>query len=139
MTEARGHRVVEHTADEILEAWGPSRAVCLEEAVAGFVALFVDADPSSVGRHHDIALDGTDGCRLLLDLLDEVLFLAETEDAVPASAHVDDRGEQVQVSLDLVPIDAEAATGPTPKGIALSGLRLADDDGRWHARALVDV
>lgn len=138
MTGARGHRVVEHTADEILEAWGPSRAACLEEAATGFVALFVAAAPSAVDRRH-IDLDGTDERRLLLDLLDEVLFLAETENVVPAAVHVEDRGEQVQVSLDLAPIGPEAATGPTPKGIALSGLRLATEDGRWYARALVDV
>lgn len=139
MTEVRGHRVVEHTADQILEAWGPSRAACLQEAVLGFVALFVTADPAAADRRHEISLDSNDDRLLLLDLLDEVLFLAETENVVPASVHVDDRGRQVQATLELAAVHAEAATGPTPKGIALSGLRLADQDGRWYARALVDV
>jgi SHS2 domain-containing protein len=34
---ARGHRSLPHTADVIIDAWGPDQAACYEEAVAALV------------------------------------------------------------------------------------------------------
>jgi hypothetical protein len=45
----RGHRVLPHTADVIVEAWGPDLVSCCEEAVAGLAALYVDATRAEAG------------------------------------------------------------------------------------------
>lgn len=37
----RGHHLQEHTADIILEAWGPNLSACGEEAVAALIEAFV--------------------------------------------------------------------------------------------------
>jgi Archease protein family (MTH1598/TM1083) len=38
----RGHRTRAHTGDVIVEAWGPTREACLEEAALGLVGAFAD-------------------------------------------------------------------------------------------------
>jgi hypothetical protein len=39
----QGHRTLPHTADVILEAWGPDLATCCEEAVAALVETYADS------------------------------------------------------------------------------------------------
>lgn len=137
---ARGHRVVEHTADQIIEAWGPTRAACLEEAVAGFVGTFADTRSATSARTETVELHTGDDTTLLLEALGEVVFLLDVENAVPVAVRVVDQDEHVMVHLDLVDAGAVEATGPAPKGISHSGLDLsaADRDG-WTARALIDI
>lgn len=139
MSAPRGHRVVEHTADEIVEAWGPSRAACLEEAVQGLVGLVAAVPSGAPVTHHAVTLEAVDDDLLLLDVLSEVVYLLDTADVVPAAAAVDDRGELIEVRFDLRPLSACTPAGPTPKGISHSGLALRRDGAGWRARALVDV
>jgi SHS2 domain-containing protein len=44
----RGHRTLPHTADVILEAWGPDLATCCEEAVAALVETYADSQSATV-------------------------------------------------------------------------------------------
>jgi SHS2 domain-containing protein len=37
-----GYRLLPHTADVVVQAWAPTRAACLAEAVRGLVAVFAD-------------------------------------------------------------------------------------------------
>lgn len=139
MTARRGHRVAEHTADQILQAWGPTRAACLEEAAVGLVATFATALPTSGSPTARLVLAGGDHARLLLDLLAELVFLLDTQDAVAVAVHVDDHGDTVQVQLELVDAAAVEPAGPAPKGVSHSGLDLSWDGHGWSARALIDV
>ena len=139
MTELRGHRLVDHTADEIVEAWGPSRAACLEEAALGLVELFARPTSTTPTRSHEATLDGRDPATLLLEVLSEIIYLADAENAVPAAVGVFDQGEHVRVHLDLVTTGDVEATGPAPKGVSHSGLDLRNDGARWTARALIDL
>jgi SHS2 domain-containing protein len=135
----RGHRVVEHTADEILVAWGPTRAACLEEAATGLVGLFAQVRGGAATRTCEFTLEGSEGTALLLALLDEVIYLLDAHDRVPAVTLVTDLGARLRVRLELVDVAAVEATGPTPKGVSRSQAHLRREDGRWTARALIDV
>ena len=135
----RGHRVVEHTADQALEAWGPTRAACLEEAVIGFVAQFAEVPTGVAGEAHEVAVDGRDGAAALLAILGEVVFLLDARGVVPATVAVADDGDTVNVRFHLVDVAAVAPTGPAPKGVSLSGLALERGDDGWRAHALIDI
>ena len=139
MTELRGHRLVDHTADEILEAWGPNRAACLEEAAFGLVELFARPTSTAPTRSHEATLDGRDSAALLLAVLGEIIYLADAENVVPAAVRVLDQGDQVRVHLGLVTTDDVEPTGPAPKGVSHSGLDLHSDSVKWTARALIDL
>jgi SHS2 domain-containing protein len=135
----RGHRAVEHTADEIVEAWGPTRGVCLEETVLGFTALVAVPDPAAGSRPLAVTLDADDDPELLVALLAELVYLLDVEEVVPAGVVVDDRGTSVVVRLTLSDVAAAEQVGPAPKGISRSGLTLAPVGTGWRARAIVDI
>jgi SHS2 domain-containing protein len=135
----RGHRIVEHTADQGLEAWGATRAVCLEEAVAGLVAQFAEVPAGLATEVHEFAVVGRDGAAVLLAVLEEVVFLLDARGVVPAAVTVADDGDTVRARFDLVDAAAVAPTGPAPKGVSLSGLALALGDDGWRAHALIDI
>jgi SHS2 domain-containing protein len=117
----RGHRARPHTADVILEAWGPDLASCCEEAVAALVDVYLDArDAPAVERrrfHHPP--DSPES--LVLDVLEDVIFVLDTAESVPVRAAVraaDDGGLDAELEL-AAPRDVDA-TGAVPKAVARS-------------------
>lgn len=134
-----GHRVVDHTADQILEAWGPTRAACLRQAAAGLVALFARPSPDAPARTVETTLPAGDDTVALLGLLTEILVLADAESVAPAGIEVTDHGDAVTVRLTVVDLGDVEPVGPAPKGISHSGLTLQPAGARWTARAIVDI
>ena len=131
MTE-RGHRLVDHTADVIVEAWAPTVDACLEEAVAGLVDVFTVERGPVVGR---IALPRPGGGppAMLAHLLDEIVFILDTEPTPPVAAIVTDGGVTVEV------VEWVVGTGSAPKAISMSGLDMSETPDGWSARFIVDV
>jgi SHS2 domain-containing protein len=74
---ARGHAVRPHTADVVIEAWGPTAAACYEEAAGAFVGVFADIgdSPSGVTERFDVGPGRPED--LLVLLLEEVRVAAE--------------------------------------------------------------
>ncbi len=144
MTDApspdRGHRTRDHTADVIVEAWGPTRGACLEEAVLGLVRSFADVAGGVPTRRLPLALDAEPDEEVLVDLLDEVVYRLDATAEVPAAIGLhDEPGGGVTGWVDVVAAGDVEVTGALPKGVSRSGLRLADEDGSWRCRVEVDV
>ena len=75
----RGHREVEHTADWELEVWAPDLTGLLEESARGLYEL-MGVEVSEVSRsHRRLELASDDREQLLVSFLEELLFLAESE------------------------------------------------------------
>lgn len=142
-TGGRGHAVREHTADVLIEAWAPTRAACLEEALAAWVETF--AEPPAGTPRWDGAVhlhwEGTGADDdLLADLLEEAIARLDTEGLVVTAARLADRPDgSVAGELVAVPLEVVEVTGAAPKGVSRSGLELVREDGGWSARAIVDV
>lgn len=135
----RGYEVRAHTADEILEAWGPSREACLEEAVHALVESFADVSGAGWCRYLEVPLAGDD-VELLVGLLDEVIFRLDADDGVPVRVRVRKTRGGVLVDLWLADRRRVTGVGAAPKGVSYSGLEFDEDDaGQWHCRAIVDV
>lgn len=110
------HELVEHTADVGIRAWGPSLADAFEHAVWGLVDV-LGAHADRVDETRAIALTATDREALLIDLLNELIAMCDTEDASVASVHVTPRGTrelraEVGIALDATPdgLAVKAAT-----------------------------
>jgi len=134
----RGHAVRAHTADAVIEAWGPTAAACYEEAAAAFVDVFAatdtvegSAEPFDVGpgRPED----------LLVLLLEEMLFDADARGHVPVATEIEVRGDHLVGRITAVPIEEVAIIGSIPKGVSYSELEFGRSDSGWHCRATVDV
>jgi SHS2 domain-containing protein len=135
----RGHRVREHTADEVVEAWGPTRERCLEQAVLGFVGSFADTAGAGWGRHLALTLTGTDE-QLLIDLLDEVIFHLDVEGDVPVRVRVEPHRQGVLAHLWMTDRGQVGEVGATPKGISRSDLRFGPrEGGQWRCSVMVDL
>ena len=140
MAEDRGYRVVPHTADVIMEAWGPDLPACCEEAVAALASTYADASGATEVERRQVHVGGESDELLLLELLEEVIFTLDTADAVPvaASARAGENGG-LDVTLVLADADTVEPTGSAPKAISHSELLVERRDGRVACRFLIDV
>jgi SHS2 domain-containing protein len=138
---SRGHRALPHTADVVLEAWGPDLAACCEEAVAALVDVFVDRVGAAVDGRHEVHLPASPVEDLVVDLLDEVIFVLDTaDDQVPvgATVHSDPDGD-LRAVLALVDREGVGGTGSVPKAISRSELAVESSPAGTRCRVLVDV
>jgi len=129
-----------HTADCIVEAWGPDRAACLAEAVDALVSVFAQVPDAAATTLLPVALDPAPDPDLLVELLEEVIYTVDVFGKVPTSAHLIE-GEDGGLAGDLETVDAADVVliGPLPKGVSWHGLRIGDDGGTWRCHAILDV
>ena len=145
MVDDRGHRVLPHTADAVIEAWGPTAADCYAEAVAAFVEVFATVHPDQARTegttHQSFVVGAGDPPRLLILLLEEVLGHLDAEGLVPVAVEVTTRDlGRLSGTFTMVPIDRVELVGSTPKGVSYNQLELAPRaDGSWRCHAVVDV
>jgi len=135
----RGHAVRAHTADVVIEAWGPTAAACYEEAAAAFVDIFADTDASPAGAAEAFEVGPGQPEDLLVLLLEEVLFDADARGHVPTVTQVEVRGDRLLGTFTTVPIEELDITGAIPKGVSYSDLEFRPTGSAWHCRATVDV
>ena len=110
------HELVEHTADVGIRAWGPSLGDAFEHAAWGLVDI-LGAHADRVDETRVISLTATDRGALLVDLLNVLVAMCDTEDASVASVHVTPTGAEelraeIGIALHATPdgLDVKAAT-----------------------------
>lgn len=136
----RGHRALPHTADVILEAWGPDLPACCEQAVAALVELYADPAGAQVVDHRSVRLPPGPPESVVLGVLGEVIYALDTSDAVPVRAQVNAaRDGGLELSLALAAPRSVRATGAVPKAVSRSGLEVEVAAGAARCRFLVDV
>jgi SHS2 domain-containing protein len=136
----RGHRALPHTADVILEAWGPDRVACCEEAVAALASVYVDAARAELVERRRVHLAPGPTDAVLLDLLEEVIFALDTADGVPVGAEVHTAPDGgLDAELLLADRATVTATGAVPKAVSRSELAVGRQGGRFRCRFLIDV
>ena len=135
----RGHAIRSHTADEILEAWGPTREACLEEAVLALVDSIASLGEAGWSWHHRVELTGSDE-ESLVALLEEVIYLLEADNAVPVRVRVRTHGGGEVADFWLTDRSRVTSLGAAPKGVAYSQLTFREEEpGRWRCMVTVDV
>lgn len=127
-----------HTADTVIEAWGPTRAACYEEAVAAFVDVFAATDAVE-GSDEPFRVGPGRPEDLLVLLLEEVLFDADARGRVPIATEIEVRGDCLLGRFIVVPVDDVDIVGPIPKGVSYSDLEFGPSPTGWRCRATVDV
>lgn len=136
----RGHRVLPHTADVRIEAWGPDFAACVAEAVLALVGVFADTAGAPGGTPTTVRFEGEVDDEVLLEALNEVIYRLDVDGAVPVGVHLAGDGRRLEGEFDMVPLDRVEAIGPEPKAIARSDLEVTTaTDGTVAARLTVDV
>lgn len=139
-SSASGYRLLSHTADVQILAWGPSREACLEQAVRALAATFVQAHRATCRDWLSVSIPAGPDQEQLLALIDEALYLMDVAGRVPVVAKVcrlPDGGLSARFgtvpSMDLV------QTGSVPKAATRHGLVFAPSHRGWRARLTIDV
>lgn len=83
-----GFRLLPHTADVAIATWGPSLDIAFAETVRALVAVTFDLRRVRATDERTVRVTGVAPVRLLVGLLDEVLYLLDTEGFLPARAFV---------------------------------------------------
>jgi len=136
----RGHRLLPHTADVIVEAWGDDLPACVEEAVLGLAETYADARRATEAERAQVHVPAGPDESLLLAALDEMIFLLDTSPNVPVSATVtaaEDGG--LDLAIVLATHGTVEATGAAPKAISRSELAVVASANHVRCRYLVDV
>ena len=83
--------------------------------------------------------DEGDDEALLLALFDEVIYVIDVFDAVPASIVLIRLKTAASSGHGSAPLSAMEVHGSPPKGVSLSELSVARDEHGWRCRATIDV
>lgn len=129
----RGHRL----RDDVLEAWGPDRAECLAQAVRALVASFTDPNTLVPRQAVTASFEPRSDDDLLIDVLNESLYLAEDLQRVPVDIELQDRPDgTVLIHFAVVP-DARLHAA-IPAAALPFGAWLRQECGGWRCRAQLD-
>jgi len=129
------HEWRSHTAEIELAIEADTVEQVFAEAVTAFGEL-VAMDGSGKQMHYQLAVESADREALLVEWLQELIFLADTESFVP------ERAEDIRLdgnSLRATLVGRRAPVDPLVKAATYHELRFADEDGVWHARVVLDV
>jgi SHS2 domain-containing protein len=129
------HRYVEHVGEVQLELEGPSETDLYVEALAAFRALVDGSTADGPAVRHEIALPDAEPPLLLVDWLNELVFLAEVEGFVPERVEHLELGEGLRATL----AGARGRPRHLVKAATVHGLELSHEGEVWRARVVLDV
>ena len=126
---------IEHTAEVELHVEAESREAVFGEALAAFAEL-VGRDDRGEPVEHAVTAEAQDDATLLAAWLDELVFLAETEDFVP------ERLERLDVDgarLRALVAGHRGRPAHLVKAVTYHGLEFARNGDVWRAKVVLDV
>lgn len=145
-TRQRGHETVEHTADMGLRGWGTTPAEAFEETAGAMLDLMADRDGLEGGMRFEFDVTGDGPEELLVEFLNELLSLADVEEAVLTGVRVEwcvDEGDgwALKAVVQGAPrADAGERMLREVKAAASYGTSVErGSGGQWMALCLVDL
>jgi SHS2 domain-containing protein len=129
------HEWRSHTAEIELAIETQSEEDVFAEAAVAFGEL-VGLDSNGERAEHDVTVESSDRDALLVQWLEELIFLADTEGFVPEGAR--------DVRLDANAVRAtlfgrHAPFEPLVKAATYHALRFVHEGGVWRAHVVLDV
>jgi SHS2 domain-containing protein len=131
--------------DEIrIEAWAASRELCVAEAVSAVVESFADlgdlTDFTGGGAEApvELLLDPGSDEDLLIDVLEEVIYLVEVAGQVPLATQVEAAGAGLRVRFDVTDAGLAEPLGNVPKVVSFHDLRFGAARTGWACAVTLD-
>ena len=141
MNHRTGFRLLEHTADIGIEAWGVSREQVFIQAAKGLKQLLLGNSPVNHSQRYVVALDAEDSAELLVSWLNEIIYALEIRDLAPAAFRItaldqerlqaEIYGEQLDITRHEIERQVKAAT--------YHQLLMEEAATGWHARIYLDL
>ena len=137
-----GFELLEHTADIGIRARGASLEEVFEHASEGLAEVMGARAPGPPESGEVVAVEvaADDPGGLLVDWLNEVLWLREVRDAVVAGVRVERVGEGTASGAVVLAAGGAAVDGTFVKAVTYHRLRVEPDPGGgWVAEVYLDV
>ena len=124
----------DHTAEIELHVRAPSEEAVFADAADAF-GRYAELDRGGEPARHDLQLEARDRGALLVTLLEELIFLADTQGFVPDRADVRIDGGRLAGVLE----GRRTRIDPVVKAATYHRLRFERNGGAWTARVVFDV
>jgi SHS2 domain-containing protein len=124
----------DHTAEVELVIRARSPEDVFREAADAF-GRFVELDAGGEPAGHALELEGRDRATLLVALVEELIYLADTEGFVADDSVATLAGNQLHVELR----GRRTSVRPIVKAATYHDLAFESTDGSWEARVVLDV
>lgn len=134
-----GFEIIEHTADVGISATGSTLEEVFEQMTLGLFDILGAWHPDDHGTSLDLEIEANDVGALLVDWLNEVLYVQDAHDIIFTGLsldHVD--GLKIRGVLSTKPRHQEL-DGTAVKAVTFHGLMVDQDGDGWSARVYVDV
>lgn len=137
----RGFKQVGHTADVKIEAWGLDFSVALSESVRGFTSLVTDVAEVETTEERVVALTASTREKLLYDVIDQLVYLKDTETFLASDADfvVSNDNDEWQLTGTL---RGSCLTGQhldDVKAMTYHDMKIDDNDGSVMITYVVDL
>ena len=133
-----GFEIIEHTADVGIEATAATLEEVFEQTAHGLFDILGAWDPGP-GETTNLLLEPADEAGLLVDWLNELLFLQDTQDIVFTALEVgkvDENG--LRATIGTKP-RVRTLDGTAVKAATFHRLKVAEEGAGWTARVYLDV
>ncbi len=136
-----GYRLVPTTADVGIEAYGEGLPELAQTAAQALFALLAEAEFVSPSGKINVKAVGHDWGGLLVNWLNEIIFLHETREMLFNRVEVTNWGEfYLEGRLLGEPIDADRhQLRYQVKGVTYHCLEVTESPDGWRLRAIVDI
>ena len=135
------YELLDHTADAKFRAYGQTRDEVFSNAVQGMTAIIADPQMLGTTQTLHVSIKSKTLQNLLFDLLDEILFLHDTEKFLPARADhltIVERDEHFVLDATLVGDDAQKWPGNL-KAVTYSDMIVEEQADGWLIQAVIDI
>ena len=131
-------RVLDHDADIRIEAFGASQQELFQNAAMGLFALLTDPAEVRPVLEKNITVRGNG--ELLVNLLNELLFIWDTERFLPSEITVDLRPENVNALIKGEIFDENRHLIQLEmKAVTYHNFSISEENGTYRATFVVDV
>jgi SHS2 domain-containing protein len=107
--------------------------------VLGTVETFLDTSAASENHTRRCRLAEERDDDLLVAVLDEVIYVLDTEGQAPVDINVCDSKRGVEVTFAMVDATTLPQIGAVPKAVSLNEIRLAREQAGWRCSVTLDV
>lgn len=134
------YRLLEHTADMGLEAWGETREELYIQAALALREILMGKTILAAEHSVDIHTDGGDDAELLVNWLAELVFLAECRHFLPTGFSLKFKGDQLFARVGgqtfdpaFLPLEREV------KAVTHHQVLAEETSQGWHGRVYLDL
>ncbi|RLG78118.1 MAG: archease [Thermoprotei archaeon] len=145
MNNERGFRYREHTADVIIEAWGPTLEAAFEEAAKAMFTLITDIEKVEPREEFSIEVKGFDLENLLYQWLEELLYYHDSQNLVFSKFQVMEISRVGEDYLLKAKVYGEKfdrkkhIPGTVVKAVTYAEMRVENRNGKWFVSAVLDI